>query len=167
MGAAMVVKPAARSHFSVLVFGLAQIAMDIEPMMGMILNWGVLHGPSHTILGAVVIALAVAVWTRPLCNGMLQRFNRELAHYQLDWLREAKPITTMAAIHGALFGTLSHLVLDSLMHHDIHPLAPFSHANPLADRVSHDGVYQLCVVLGVLGTVAWVIGKWRARGARP
>lgn len=53
--------------------------------------------------------------------------------------------------------------LDSgqLMHHDIHPLAPFSAANPLTELVSHDGVYQLCAVLGLIGSVAWAIGNWQ------
>lgn len=60
MGAALIVKPAARQHFSVLVFGIAQVAMDIEPLIGMILDWDVLHGPSHTILGALAIGALVA-----------------------------------------------------------------------------------------------------------
>ena len=163
MGAAMIVKPAVRRHFSVLVFGIAQVAMDIEPMIGMIRNWDVLHGPSHTTLGALLIAALVAWLSLPLCNFILSKFNQEVAHHNVAWLQEPYPITRAAAWTGALFGTLSHLVLDSLMHHDIHPLAPFSNANPLADLVSHDGVYQLCVVLGVVGTVAWAVGKWRGK----
>ena len=163
MGAAMIVKPAVRRHFSVLVFGIAQVAMDIEPMIGMIRNWDVLHGPSHTTLGALLIAALVAWLSLPLCNFILSKFNQEVAHHNVAWLQEPYPITRAAAWTGALFGTLSHLVLDSLMHHDIHPLAPFSNANPLADLVSHDGVYQLCVVLGVVGTIAWAVGKWRGK----
>ena len=132
-------------------------------MIGMIRNWDVLHGPSHTTLGALLIAALVAWLSLPLCNFILSKFNQEVAHHNVAWLQEPYPITRAAAWTGALFGTLSHLVLDSLMHHDIHPLAPFSNANPLADLVSHDGVYQLCVVLGVVGTVAWAVGKWRGK----
>lgn len=165
MGAALITKPAARHHFSVLVFGIAQVAMDIEPMIGMIRGWDVLHGPSHTILGALVIAALVARLSLPLCNFLLSRFNQEVAHHKMAWLQEQYPITKTAALTGALFGTLSHLVLDSLMHHDIHPLAPFSNANPLTDLISHDGVYQLCVVLGFVGTIAWFVGKRRTNGS--
>jgi len=160
MGAAMIVKPAGRRHFSVLVFGIAQVAMDIEPMIGMISDWDVLHGPSHTIIGALLIAALVAWFSPPLCNFILSKFNQEVAHHSVAWLQEPYPIARTAALTGAFLGTLSHLILDSLMHHDIHPLEPFSNANPLTDLVSHDGVYQLCVVLGVIGTVAWAIGKW-------
>ena len=166
MGAAMIIKPAFRRHFSILVFGIAQVAMDIEPMIGMIRDWDVLHGPSHTILGALLIAALVAWLAPPLCNFILSKFNQEVAHHNVAWLQEPYPITRTAALIGAFFGTLSHLILDSLMHHDIHPLAPFSNANPITDLVSHDGVYQLCVVLGVIGTVAWAVGKWRGKATQ-
>lgn len=166
MGAAMIVKPAFRRHFSLLVFGIAQVAMDIEPMIGMISDWDVLHGPSHTIIGALLIAALVAWLAPPLCNFILFKFNQEVAHHSVAWLQEPYPIARTAALTGAFFGTLSHLILDSLMHHDIHPLAPFSNANPLTDWVSHNGVYQLCVVLGVIGTVAWAVGKWRGKATQ-
>ena len=39
MGAALIVKPVSGSRFSVLTFALAQIAMDIEPGVGMLLGW--------------------------------------------------------------------------------------------------------------------------------
>ncbi len=163
MGAALIAKPAIRQHFSVLVFGVAQVAMDIEPMLGMIWGWPVLHGPSHTILGALLIALVVAWLAPPLCNAILKKFNTELGHYKLHWLQEPYPITRPAALTGAFFGTLSHVLLDSLIHHDIQPLAPFSNANPLMRLVSHDSVYQFCVVLGCIGAALWVVTKWQAR----
>jgi hypothetical protein len=49
------------------------------------------------------------------------------------------------------------------MHHDIHPLEPFSNANPLIGLVTHDGVYQLCVVMGMVGAAAWLLTKWLKR----
>ena len=164
MGAAMIVKPAARQHFSVLVFGIAQVAMDIEPLVGMIRDWDVLHGPSHTILGALAIGALVAWLSPPLCNLLLNRYKQEVSQHDLYWLQEPYPISKVAALTGAFYGTLSHLVLDSLMHQDIHPLAPLTSANPLMDLVSHDGVYQLCVVLGLLGTAVWLgVKRFRAQ----
>lgn len=163
MGAALIVKPAGRKYFSVLTFGIAQVAMDIEPGIGMALGWDVLHGPSHTILGALGIACLVA-WIAPwLCNPILRRYNREVLHHGLPWLQEPHSVQRTAVLAGAFFGTLSHLLLDSLMHHDIHPMSPFSDANPLRGFVSYDGVYQLCVVLGLLGVVLWIGVKWITR----
>ena len=46
------------------------------------------------------------------------------------------------------------------MHHDMHPLMPFSKVNPLLGLVSHDAVYQICTIAGALGVVAWLAMKW-------
>jgi hypothetical protein len=49
------------------------------------------------------------------------------------------------------------------MHDDVHPLSPFSNANPLPHLISHDAIYQLCTVVGVIGAVAWLALKYRHR----
>lgn len=166
MGAALIVKPAAKRHLSLLTFAVAQIAMDIEPGIGMLVGAQVLHGPSHTVWGALLIACLV-VWIAPwICDPILRRYNREVRHYRQDWLVEPEPINKAAVLAGALFGTLSHIGLDSLMHHDIHPLAPFSSANPLLDLVSHDGVYQLCALFSAVGSVLWLVTKWTTKQKR-
>ena len=67
---------------------------------------------------------------------------------------------------GAFFGTLSHVLLDSLMHHDIKPFAPFTQANPLMGLVTHDGVYELCALAGMLGVLTWLAMKWINRAQR-
>ena len=48
MGAGLAVKAVAERHFSVLMFGWAQVAMDLEPGAGLLLGWERLHGWSHT-----------------------------------------------------------------------------------------------------------------------
>ncbi|MGR9013877.1 MAG: DUF4184 family protein [Gammaproteobacteria bacterium] len=73
MGAALIVKPAAQRHFSVIAFGVAQIAMDIEPLIGMLKNSENLHGHTHTFIGALVIGLLVALVTAYICRPILRR----------------------------------------------------------------------------------------------
>jgi hypothetical protein len=163
MGAALFVKPGLNKRFSLITFGSAQIAMDIEPGIGMITGAEVLHGPSHTILGALVIALLVTLVAPGICNFLLRRWNKEVMHYKLPWLQEALPVSKVAVIVGALIGTFSHILLDSLMHYDIRPFSPFSDANPLLELMTHDGVYQLCAIVGVLGAIAWLGMKWIKR----
>jgi len=163
MGVAIVVKPAAGSRFSVIAFGLAQVAIDIEPGIRMARNSDVLHGPSHTILGAILIAAVIALISPWVAGGVVRRWNQEVRGLKLGWLTEDEHVSWTAAISGALFGTMSHLVLDSLMHQDIYPLAPFSNTNPLIGLVSHDGVYQLCLMMGVFGTAVWAMVKWLRR----
>ena len=165
MGAALIAKPWLQRNMSVITFCMAQIAMDIELGIGMLTGADVLHGPTHTILGALVIACLVMLVASGVCHCLLRRWNKEVTYYGLPWLVQAADSRAAVAV-GAFFGTVSHVVPDSLMHHAIHPLAPFSQANPLMGFVSHDGVYQLCAVAGVLGAVAWVAMQWFGRATR-
>jgi hypothetical protein len=163
MGAAMVVKPIAVRKFSVIAFGLAQIIIDVEPGIGMLQGASVLHGPSHTVLGALLIAGLTYLITPWLSQLMLLRWNQELRFHKLTWLVEKETVNSGAIAVGALYGTFSHLLLDSLMHDDIQPLAPFSQANPLLHIVSHDDVYVICTALGLIGLGVWIELKWRNR----
>ena len=95
---------------------------------------------------------------------------RELlaSDYKMPGLAHSGSVSKTAIITGALFGTLSHVVLDGLMHYDIHPLSPFSQENPFIGLISHDDVYQACTIAGVLGAAGWLFMKWayRARQAK-
>ncbi|MDH4371454.1 MAG: DUF4184 family protein [Nitrospira sp.] len=165
MGAALIVKPAAQKHLSLITFGVAQIAMDIEPFIGMLRNSDILHGPTHTVLGAIVIGLLVALVSPSICRPILRRYNQEVLAYKLRWLSEPPEPTRLAIWSGAFGGTLSHVVLDSVMHYDMRPLAPFSDANPILNVLSHDGVYQLCFMLGLVGCMGCLLTKWLGRQA--
>jgi hypothetical protein len=72
MGAALMAKPALNRNISVITFGIAQVAMDIEPGIGMLTGADVLHGPTHTILGALVIAYLVMLIAPVVCNFLLR-----------------------------------------------------------------------------------------------
>lgn len=163
MGAALLMKPVLQRHFSVITFGFAQVAMDIEPLLGLLNGWDILHGWTHTFLGALLIAPCVAVLTAPCHRPLLRRFNQEVVSVNLHWLAEPEQPTRLAVLSGAFLGTLSHVLLDSLIHYDIRPLAPFSDANPFLNWVSHDGGYSLCVYLGMVGLAGWLMVRWRHR----
>jgi membrane-bound metal-dependent hydrolase YbcI (DUF457 family) len=162
MGAALFVKPAARRHFSVISFGLAQIAMDIEPLVGIVRGAEILHGITHTFLGALIIGTIVAVVTPRFYRPILRRYNQEVTSYKLAWLSESDEPSRFAVWSGALFGTTSHIVLDSLMHYDIRPFAPFSDANPFLGIISIGLLHLVCVGLGLIGVGAWMISKYRS-----
>jgi hypothetical protein len=168
MGAALVVKPGAGQRFSLVAFGLAQLVIDIEPGVRMMQGSAVLHGSSHTLIGALIIATLIAMVSPKIAYWIVTRWNQEVRFHQLGWLAENPILTKTAAISGAFFGTLSHIVLDALMHEDIHPLAPFSPVNPLLHLISHDGIYELCGLMGAIGAVTWVSLKyWRRNVEQP
>lgn len=163
MGPALIIKAATGRHFSVLTFGVAQVAMDIEPLLGIINGWSVLHGWTHTVPGATLIGIVVFLLAPPLCDRMLRRWNRELEHHKLHWLRSPEPVTRTAAATGAFIGTWSHVFLDSIMHADMLPLRPWSADNALLRLLPIDALYLACFVSGLIGVALWLIRGYTRR----
>jgi len=46
---------------------------------------------------------------------------------------------------------VSHVFLDSIMHPDIRPLAPFSNSNPMLLALSLPTLHWSCVIAGLVG----------------
>lgn len=153
MGPGLAIKAVAGRHFSLLSFGIAQVAMDIEPLVGMMRNAEVLHGPSHTYLAAAMIAILVTIISPLLARPLLARWNAEVNHYRLDWLAASADFNRSSLAVGAFTGTFSHVLLDSIMHHDIRPLLPWSSANTLQGTLSISTLETLCIVAGIAGLI--------------
>lgn len=151
MGPGLALKALAGRHFSLMVFGFSQIAIDIEPLVRIIRGDTVLHGFTHTYLGATLIALGSALVGRPVCQFLLRYWNPDPSSPFLNWLPTAKTIPWSAAFIGAFAGTYSHVFLDSIMHSDMQPLAPISEANALLHVISVDALHLACVLSGMLG----------------
>lgn len=166
MGPGLAIKAIAGHRFSVLTFGIAQVAMDIEPLVGLLRGADVLHGPTHTYLAALVIAVVVAAVSPPICRPILRRWNRELFFHRLSWLVEPELSTPVPVVVGALAGTISHVMLDSVMHSDISPLAPWSDANALLGLISIGTLHQFCIFAGLFGVVGWLAVAWHKQRAR-
>lgn len=139
-------------HFSFMVFGGSQVLMDIEPLIGILTGRPILHGYTHTLVGALIIGIVAALIGKPISAYALTLLR--VPHYSFTWL---------AAFSGALVGTFSHIVLDAMMHGDMRPWWPFSNANGLLHIVSIEHLHLVCVALGVLGTLV-VSGKVLLRG---
>ncbi len=132
-------------HFSFMVFGGAQVLMDIEPLLGLLQGKAILHGYTHTILGALLIGLLAAIIGKPISAWVLKEL--AIAHYPLTWT---------AAFAGALLGTFSHIGFDALMHSDMNPLWPVLAGNSWLGLISLQSLHALCAILGVLGA----LGVW-------
>jgi hypothetical protein len=99
--------------FSFQVFALSQVLIDVQPGLGLFLGWDELHGWTHTYPGALIIALAtMAAW--------------------LIWVRvrpkrcDNGAISNVVVASSALFGTLSHVWVDSQFHAEMANLTPES-----------------------------------------
>lgn len=139
-------------HFSFMVFGGAQVLMDIEPLVGMLRGSAILHGYTHTLAGALVIGVVAALLGKPISTQVLVVLR--IPHQPLTW---------PAAFSGALLGTFSHVVFDALMHADMRPWWPFSDGNALLHAMALDRLHVVCIALGVLGALV-IAGRCLLRG---
>jgi hypothetical protein len=155
LGPGAVFKAVGGRHFSFMVFGGAQVLMDLQPLAAMLGADVELHGISHTLAGAAAIGVVAALTGRPVSLFVLRRLG--IAH---------RPLTWAASAAGAFVGTFSHVALDALMHADMQPLWPLSSANPLLYAVGHDALQVGCIALGVIGggIVAWRHRRERRAG---
>jgi hypothetical protein len=143
LGPGLVFKAIGRRHFSFMVFGGSQVMMDIEPLIGILRGWSVLHGWTHTLPGALAIGSLAGLIGRPISERVLRWL--DIGH---------PPFTWRASFIGAYVGTFSHVALDAIMHADMNPLRPFAMDNPLLGLLSIDSLHLLCLGLGVIGAVA-------------
>src|SRR5262249_13896474 len=153
MGPGLAIKAVAGRHFSLMVFGFSQVALDIEPLVRIIRGDAVLHGFTHTYLGATLIGLVSAVVGRLISQLFLNYWTLDPYSPFMNWLRGPKLICWPAAVGGALVGTYSHVFLDSIMHSDMQPFVPLSEVNGLLHVTSVGGLHLLCVLCGVLGAL--------------
>ena len=145
MGPGLLIKALLQGSFSLMIFGWTQIVMDIQPLVAMITNQGTLHGFTHTYLGAVLIAMIAALTGKHVSEFVLSRAFPGQPHGITWWI----------VLLSAFIGSFSHVLLDSLMHADMAPFAPFSGANALLGLVSHAALYQFCTYAGMAGTVLY------------
>jgi hypothetical protein len=148
MGPGAAFKALGGRRFSLMVFGFSQVAMDVEPLIRMVRGDFVIHGASHTYLGAAAIALVSLVMGRPVCQGLLRAWNRSPRSGILARLQAPTTIPWSAAAVAALVGTYSHVALDSVMHADMQPFLPFFVENGLWGLLSVESLHNLCLAMG-------------------
>ena len=158
MGPGIAIKALLQGSFSLMVFGWAQIIMDIQPLLVMITGEGHLHGFSHTFVGAALLTVVAAL------------SGKRLAEWGLKWLEIDRfmpiHISWPVAFFSAAIGCASHVVLDAIMHHDVEPCFPVSLTNPLLNLLSNQALHQFCLYSGVIGGVVFFVVAWRQRHGR-
>ena len=154
MGPGLLVKACLQGAFSLMVFGWSQILIDLQPLYVILSGEGRLHGFSHTYLGAALIAPVAAV------SG---KYLGEIGLRLVD-LQSFNPIRWPVSVASAFIGTFSHVLIDSIMHGDMQPLAPFSDHRYLLRLVSVDTLHLLCVASAIVGAVGWLLLR-RSRAA--
>jgi membrane-bound metal-dependent hydrolase YbcI (DUF457 family) len=153
MGPGLLLKALMRGAFSLIIFGYAQVLIDLQPLVALTTGRVEHHGWTHTWLGAVVIGCFAAATGRPLTNAAL-RLVRGGARSRLS-------VSWAVAFGSGLIGTLSHVALDSLVHSDMHALWPWSEAQPWLGAATSAQVDAGCFACGVIGAVLYLGVNWR------
>ncbi len=153
------VKAIAPRHFSWSVFTLTNILIDCEPLYYHFTEGMLSHKFFHSIIGASIVAAVCATLGKPLCEYGLKLWNNSLAPEDKRWLGSGIKISHLSAWTGAVIGAYSHLILDSIMHLDIKPLAPFTDENQLLEIMEIFELYILCLLLFGLGVIIYLLKK--------
>lgn len=130
---------------SILAFIIANIVIDIEVIINVLLGYRPLHAILHTYWAATVIGLLSGVAVNGV--GRLVEQNRE------TW-------TLRPALLGGVLGGLSQPILDSVMHVDVRPFWPVSEANPMLHSVDPQTLHAACTVAGLAGGSVLIIRWW-------
>ena len=155
-GPAAAAKAVTPKYFSFAVFGFTQLVIDMEPAYYMAQGLWPIHRFFHTYLGVTLVALFAVVVGKPISELLIRWWNRRLSSRQRDWLGIQEGIPMTAAVSGALFGAYSHVLLDSVMHTDLRPFAPWSNSNGLLHLISNGQLNLLCAGLGVIGGILFL-----------
>jgi hypothetical protein len=149
-------------YFSFTVFGFSQVAIDVEVLVRMCRGDSILHGFTHTYLGATLIGIASILIGKPVCECCLRIWNEVVSPEGHNRFYISPWISWISALMGAMVGVYSHVFIDSIMHVHMHPLAPFSDANSLVGVISVGSLHLLCVGLGGFAAVSLLImAVWR------
>lgn len=157
-GPGALIKACAPRHVSFTVFVFAQVLIDIEPLYYMLRGEYPLHRFFHSYIGATLIVAAAYFLGRPICGLALAIMKTNLKPTIESLLAAARSIPRLPALIGAIAGAYSHVFLDSIMHSDIRPLAPFADSNNLFLAVSVFELHLYCAIAGLVGAV--VLGFW-------
>ena len=158
-GPGALIKALAPAGFSWTVFALANVLIDLEPILLFLFTGDPAHPWLHTLPGALLVASIAATLGRKPCEAFLRLWNWNLSSAQERWLGTGVRIGPTAAWSGALLGTFSHLALDTFMHPDVRALWPFVPDNPWRGLVTLDALHWACVLSGVLSIPLWLIRR--------
>ena len=118
-------------HVSFLAFCAANVLIDVESLYNLMHGRHPVHAFFHTYVGATLVALALvaAFW-------LLRRAGAK---------RLLPKLTMRQVAIGTALGAWTHVLLDSVMHADIQPLAPFVAGNALQGIISLRALHWACL----------------------
>lgn len=150
-GPAIAIKAVIPAYFSLSVFILSQVLIDLEPLYFTIMDDPPLYRFFHTYLGAGVMFVICVIVGKPAAQLWLKIWNKMVSPGPHSRLHSPTGITYKATVVAAIIGPFSHVFLDSLMYSDVHPLSPWNEQNSMLGAIDLLGLHFGLIVLGTLG----------------
>jgi len=137
-----------QKYLDVPAFILANFAVDVEPLIVLVLRPNYpLHGYCHTLLIGSIVGFVAGI--------IIFLFRPIVSFFMKTILLEYKT-TISKAIISAILGVWFHVFLDSFIYTDIRPLFP-SDLNPLYGLISSGALYTFCAVMFIPAIVIYLI----------
>jgi hypothetical protein len=145
-------------HFGFIAFAATQVVIDVETLYHLVRrNWPV-HRTLHTYIGASVVGAVVGGAAFGFGELLIKWWNRGEPAGGPE-IANPKSFRRNAALFGGMFGGISHVLLDSIMHQDIQPLWPFTKANEMLGAISLAGLHSGCVIAGLVGLAIMLLNR--------
>lgn len=145
-GPGALIKSVIPRHFSFLIFFAVQVLIDCETLYYMLTHQTPLHRLLHTYLGCHLVILAAICVLRPIYNFF---FDGELEF--------------LPTVIAAFIGAYSHVFLDSIMHVDMKPWAPYSYDNKMWHIIDVQHLHLLSLYCGAVGLGILVLRSFLKR----
>ena len=156
-GPGALLQSAAPAHVSFMAFCTANVLIDCESLYHLVQRNERVHAFFHTYVGATLVI--VATWLLyKACYWLAQRM-------RLPDIYGWRSLGTRQVLIGAALGAYTHIVFDSIMHHDIRPWWPFSEANGLLHVIPLDWLHLGCLAAGMLGLMI-ALTRWFVMGGQ-
>ena len=145
-GPGALLKSFLRHRFSFVTFVASQVVIDFETLYNILTHQPRLHTLFHTYLGSLIplILTVVAVY-------LLARVAK--------FFMTLPPLRPSVTVFSAFVGVWSHVFLDSLMHGDMSPLAPFAEGNVLLGVVSLELLHLSCLACLFVGALIYGLAQ--------
>lgn len=146
-------------HFGLIAFAATQVVIDVETLYNLLRrNWPV-HRTLHSYVGAIVVGAVVGIGAFVIGEWVI-KWRRRLGPQPAEpETANAKTFRRNAAVFGGMFGGISHVLLDSMMHQDIQPLWPFTKANGMLGAISLAELHGGCVIAGLVGLAIMLVNR--------
>jgi len=139
-----------KRYIDIPIFILANVAIDIEPLLVMTLDLAYpLHGFAHTFVGAAAVGVTIGI--------MANFAKNHLEHIMRKILRLVYQSSKKKYILSGILGSWFHVLLDTTLYTDIKPFYPFTDLNPFLGLIQDSLMYKICAYAFIPAIAAYIL----------